>query len=191
MDVRFYALTFWIITFACGFVSFHLSSCLGAFFPILVFPQYWFVPPYLLVCLLSPLLNKIVAKAPLEQLLSLLFVLILSEFLFPVVGRDNFESQLVRFTAFYAIGACLNKYKDGLNYLTKYRWFVFLIPLCIITMICYAVDVIGCPEKYGQFSGTRTPFVILMSIGIFTVFHHFKFKAILLTILQKVLSQYI
>ena len=185
MDVRFYALTIWLITFICGFITFHPSQFVGAIFPVVVFPQYWFVLPYLLVCLLSPLLNKIVSKAPTNQLIALLAVLVLAEFIFPVIGRKYFESQLVRFTAFYVIGACLNKYQDRLTALVKYRWYLLVLSFCSIVLICVLVDVLGYPEKYGQLAGTRTPFVILMSIGIFTVFHHFKFKSSIVNNLAK------
>lgn len=185
MDVRFYAFTIWVVTFISGLNSFHPSQFVGAFLPIVVFPQYWFVLPYLLVCLLSPLLNKIVYKAPSNQLIALFFVLILSEFIYPIFGRTDLESQLVRFTTFYVIGACLNKYKDRLPSLTKYRWYLFTSSFCAIILIILLVDILGIPDKYGQFSGTRTPFVILMSIGIFTVFHNFKFQSSVINNISK------
>lgn len=184
-EVRFYSLAMWLVTLLLGFVSFNYSSLIGAVFPILVLPQYWFVLPYLLICLCSPLFNKIVSSAPRNQLIALLFVLVLSSFIYPALGRSSLESQLVRFSAYYVIGACLNKYKEELDFLVRYRYFILIASFLIIVSICTLTDVLGCPDKYGQFAGTRSPFTIILVIGLFMVFYNLDYKSNFINTISK------
>ena len=51
-DVKFYAFTTWLLVVALGFVKFSITGGVLSLLPI-IYSQYWFVAPFLLVLVLS------------------------------------------------------------------------------------------------------------------------------------------
>lgn len=58
-DVKFYAVTIWLITLILGYIEFSPKALMVALFPIL-YSAYWFIVPYFVVLLLSPWINNII-----------------------------------------------------------------------------------------------------------------------------------
>lgn len=61
IDVKFYSLLMFIIAVILGKQILTIKTGILALFPI-IFSQYWFVIPFLFVCLIGPWLNDIVRK---------------------------------------------------------------------------------------------------------------------------------
>lgn len=59
VDVKFYSILMFFIAVLIGKQTFSLKTVVLAMFPVL-FSQYWFVIPFLFVCLIGPWLNEIV-----------------------------------------------------------------------------------------------------------------------------------
>lgn len=73
LEIFFYSSIIYLLFLITGQIEFSFESLIHNFFPILTL-RYWFITPYFIVYLLSPLINKLIKK--LNQKQHLIFVLI-------------------------------------------------------------------------------------------------------------------
>ena len=136
----------------------------------IIFSQYWFVIPFLCICLLGPWLNDIIRKLDKKTAvafygLQFLFILIL-----PIIGNGAVASNITLFVCYYCIGAGLNIHHSLNDKLGRYKWIMILIGLFSTISICYILDTIRAPQAYNRLIGRFTPFPLITALGLLIVF---------------------
>ena len=136
----------------------------------IIFSQYWFVIPFLCVCLLGPWLNEIICKLDRKSAfafygLQFLFILIL-----PIIGNGAIASNITLFVFYYSIGAGLNIHRSLIDKLGRYKWIMVLIGLFSTISLCYILDTFGAPQSYNRLIGRFTPFPLITALGLLIIF---------------------
>lgn len=105
-DVKFYAFVIWLTVVICKFVPYSIVGCVQAIFSI-IYTQYWFVIPYIIVVLLAPWINLILAQASKKALYYYFGILVAVEIFLPLIKAPTVSSNLGVFILFYSIGNIL------------------------------------------------------------------------------------
>lgn len=119
-DVKFYAFTTWLLVVALGFVKFSITGGVLSLLPI-IYSQYWFVAPFLLVLVLSPCLNKLLLAFTDKQRKWYFALLLAIELVLPLIFAKTVSSNLGAFVLFYSIGAQLRYLPELENKLMRYN----------------------------------------------------------------------
>lgn len=169
IDVKFYSVLMFIVAVLAGKQLFTVKTSILALCPI-IFSQYWFVIPFLCVCLLGPWLNDIIRKLDKKTAvafygLQFLFILIL-----PIIGNSAVASNITLFVFYYCIGAGLNIHQTLIEKLRRYKWMMVLTGLLSVVFICCLLDVVGAPQSYNRLIGRFTPFPLIAALGLLLIF---------------------
>ena len=139
--------------------------------------DYWFVISYILLFVLSPILNAFVESADMKTYLGVLCGFFVFEFIYGwrmnVNGFDSGYST-ISFIGLYLIGRFLNKYPCRITEQKSSLYFFLFVLLCILnTLICILLLKNGRGvQKYFYYT---SPFVILSSISLLLAFSKLEF----------------
>ncbi len=144
MAVLFYSIGYYVI--AC--FIWHIDTVNYLSFRNAVLPsltnlgtEYWFVPCYFAVVLVSPFLNKMLETLEQTQLRKLLLILLLFISIIPTVLQSVswYDGNIALFIFLYFIGAYLKKYPEEFERGRKIKWFFFGIVLwaILIFLVCF------------------------------------------------------
>ena len=152
-------------------------------FPV-IFQQYWFVTEYVLLILLSPMINAFVASATHRQLRLLVGTLMMLSFILPMLVHTRLgDDETLRFITLYLVGACLQT--DALPWLVKHRYLIFIISFAALPGSVILINLLGnhfqSPTLLAhalEFVGDTSPFAViaaaaLLAIGVHGKPHYF------------------
>ena len=139
--------------------------------------RYWFVPPYVALMVISPLLNKGLNSVSKKNLTIILAILTLL-FILPIKSPSGmYGKNAFIFVYIYCLGFYLRNHFDNKQSAIKY----FALFLLSVAMIF--VETIGL-AKIGHFEGTRTlsysydnVFIISSAVFLFLTFSKLNFKS--------------
>ncbi|WDF82428.1 acyltransferase [Lacticaseibacillus pabuli] len=143
-------------------------------FPVM-FQQYWFVTSYVLLILLSPMLNAFVASATHGQLRWMVGTLLMISFILPMLVHTRLgDDETLRFVTLYLVGACLQT--DALPWLVKHRYFVFGLNFAALPGSVILVNLIGNQLQSPQilshaleFVGDTSPFAVIAAAALLAI----------------------
>lgn len=102
-DVKFYAFSVWLVVVCLGLIDFSFKGVYLSLLPI-IYSQYWFATPFLLVLVLSPWINKMLSDLSNKQKYWYFGLLFAIELIFPLAGARSLASNLGVFVLFYSVG---------------------------------------------------------------------------------------
>ena len=154
-------------------VRFSIKTCIKQSFPILTY-EYWFIVMYILLLLISPLLNIIINNIKQEEYKTLIKLALFVFSIIPSINifGDEFGTNsgysLIWFVVLYFIGAYLKIY--GLKKRKYLKWYCSIsIGLFIIKYIC---DMVGLKKSFVKAIPNllikyNSIFIIIASICLF------------------------
>lgn len=205
-QVWFYRIFIMLLLVAIGWISLpHGSDLLNTISPIDY--NYWYICCYLILYLISPILNKVIdncSEKELRNIIILLFIIfsVLSTFTVDKFPNANTGRSLSTFILLYFIGGYLNHYPIGDSYILKKMsnsakrvLYLFLFLICatisLLSMVSYndfiSFGTLG--KKIGGILGFihisyASPIVILQSVFYLLFFGTFKFKSKIVNIIS-------
>lgn len=195
----FYKVVIMLILIGFGIISPDIISIIQTFLPI-DFGIYWFISSYLILYLISPILNKVIdnsTKKDLQKIIIILFIVVslLSTFTKDVFFNTITGRSLSTFILLYFIGAYIRLYPTNISYFmkpftleAKRIIYIILFLFCVIfsTFCWLGYDYLG---QFGSLSreistilgythiSYASPIVILQSIFYFLIFSTLSFKS--------------
>lgn len=174
-QVYFYSIVLFLICWALGFTEPSNIFRIGSRF-VFPFLNWWFVTSYMLLYLVSPLLNKTFEKLPSWGTILLIGGLYFISLVF------DFR-MIFLFSVLYLIGRLLHRNHElllNVNYRVGYC-FAYLFFIIVITMIVYHYYDSGLKDNAAlQFilfgESYYNPFVILQAVALFLFVTSFKFN---------------
>ena len=154
-----------------GFVPFNNTTIKNLLNP---FGLYWFLLAYLLIALLSPILNLVIKKITKKQSISLFIIIILFFVLYPNIddGVTNINSgySLIWGLSLYIIGGLINKFKV-MNKKGILLYFIFAIINSITIYLLFKGNRFDLAWKQYSYNNIL---VFLQSISLFIGFNSLK-----------------
>lgn len=175
-----YTMGIFILNVFIGIVEINFKLLIQSMFPI-IFSLYWFMTAYVLLYMFSPFLNEFIKKVKKEQLLKLIFVLVLVRIIIPTITTSELGlSNLSWFITLYLISAYLKKnitFFD--NKKTNRKIFIFnltfiILSIIVITFFSNKVPILKGHENY--FSMMNKIPLVLCSISLFSIFKSIEIK---------------
>ena len=185
LDVWFYKVFFLIIVLIFGLRELSKLDILLNLSPI-NHKEYWFMNCYLILYLLSPILNKIISKSErkeLKQIVILLFIIcsILSTISNQIVFNNEYGYSVSNFILLYFIGAYISKYNIKLKTKEILKYIVLLVSINVL--LNYIGNYLLYKNSLFNYIGTiitsssfvyDNPIVIIQSVLYFLLFSNFK-----------------
>lgn len=176
IDVKFYSLLMFIIAVILGKQILTIKTGILALFPI-IFSQYWFVIPFLFVCLIGPWLNDIVRKLDTKGIVYFYGLQFIAILLLPIIGNASVASNITLFIFYYSIGAGLSIHNEKFRFIELNKYTLALIGFFSAIFLCYTIDYIGNPLIYNRLIGRFSPFPLLTALGLLYIFLKFDFSS--------------
>lgn len=181
VNTKFYALVGWLLLIVLGFCNFSTRGLVRSLLPI-IYGAYWFVLPFIVVCLLSPWINNIIRDSDKTVLRCYFGLMFLIEMILPMVKAPTVSSNVGLFVLVYSIGAIIRKEKGLFDILHKNRYNLLLLSYGIGILYIISTDFIA--EAYsinpeiskvliGRFSFLPT----LSALSLFAIFNHFDIQS--------------
>lgn len=142
----------------------------------------WFIQPYISLCLLSPLINKMIEGNSRKDFTIALSLLAIFVFIFGWIGDYMVAKQgktVVCFIFLYVIGRFLKSESDFIKNIPKIRGKI-LMSILFIALIIYGGKLSGVAllEKIsGSFFAYNSPGLILLSVLILLLFSTFSIQS--------------
>lgn len=179
-DVKFYAVTIWLITLILGYIEFSPKALMVALFPIL-YSAYWFIVPYLVVLLLSPWINNIIKTESKQMLIGYFVILGSIEIIFPMLKANTISSNFGLFCFVYSVGAWLRlngKYAKEIERRSGLLFVFSLSLLFVFLLISDYIESIGIVNfSLAKKIDPRFSFVpLICALGLFFFFYRLKFQ---------------
>ena len=109
-DVKVYAFIIWGAVVMLGLVPFTVMGGLKSILSIM-YPNYWFVLPYLAVFMLSPWINLVLHQSSNKALMCYFGIMIAIEMLLPLMKAPTISSNVGLFVLLYSLGFLLRTKK--------------------------------------------------------------------------------
>lgn len=173
MQVLFYSLVIYIIFLLFNNAEFSIKSLLTNCFPV-IFKNYWFATTYIILCILSPFLNKMIKSLDKKDLRLLIIIIFIIESIIPTMLLQNFNiNEIIDFVLLYMIAAYIKFYpKDiALNKNLKEKK-LLVISIFILLTLVLSLDLFA-PQfsAYYIFLFHRnSPIIIVIAFCIFVLF---------------------
>lgn len=176
IDVKFYSLLMFIIAVILGKQILTIKTGILALFPI-IFSQYWFVIPFLFVCLIGPWLNDIVRKLDTKGVIYFYGLQFIAILLLPIIGNASVASNITLFIFYYSIGAGLSIHNGKFRFIERNKYTLALMGFLSAIFLCYAIDYIGNPLIFNRLIGRFSPIPLLTALGLLYIFLKFDFSS--------------
>lgn len=207
----FYRILALIIFFLLGLGSLTTVEIISNAFVLPLDHEHWFIHCYILLYLLSPLLNKFIERVNHKELKATVILLFIVNCILPYLTNQrffttNFGFSLYHFITLYFIGAYMRKYpiKDSYHFknmsIKSFRWFnVFLFLGCAFFTLTityfgrYITDISHGSGSFlyyvGQwlqsvFGNYDFPFIVIQSCCYFLFFSTLQFKSKIINFLS-------
>lgn len=188
-DVKFYAFSIWLIVVSFGLIDFNVSGGVLSLLPI-IYSQYWFVAPFLVILLLSPWINKILAEMSSNQKKWYFGLLFVVELILPLGYARGLASNIGVFVLFYSVGVQLRYSQDLKQKLMKYDKILvvggFLLAISSLLLLDMLVPLIGLPQSLIMHFIERFSILpIISALGLLLLFEGMKFQSAIINKLAK------
>lgn len=179
IQVLFYSLLIQILGIILTDNIYSLRSFWGVF---IVGKQYWFVVSYLLLYIVSPVLNVFVNTVDKKTFGLFLFAYFFFEIIYGWVSCvENFGSgySALSFCGLYLMARYLRLYCDKINNEKYFFLFLYLLFAILSTFIVFLSLWCGVENKawLDKFISYISPFVVLSSFSLFLLFKNFNIKS--------------
>lgn len=191
-----YIIVFWRFVLSLFFINF--DSLSGIQFLLMLIPGYqdWFSATYLLLVIISPVVNKYIDNTSLRNLISYLLIFLLIE---TIMGwglsiwteyKDGYST--LHFIFLYILGNSIFKlYNQG--YINKYKTSYLIISylsIVVIELIGLLLGLLYLPESLSnalirRIIAYNSPFTIAMACIVLIIFLKFEFKSNIINSLSK------
>ena len=159
--------------------------------------EYWFMNCYLILYLISPILNKIISnsdKNEMKKIILIIFIIvsILSTVSNQLIFNNEYGYSVSNFILLYFIGAYINKYNINLNTKDIIKYLLLLIGINVL--LNYIGSYLLNKNSLSNYFGTiitsssfvyDNPIVIIQSILYFLIFKNLKIKNKYINIISK------
>ena len=182
------------------------QDILRTFLP-LDYGVYWFIGNYIVLYIVSPILNKVIANSSKKELRNYIFILMLVTCFFSLVTQDTFYNNnlgrsLFTFVLLYFLGAYFKKYKVENSYFMKpftktARRTIYLVTLFLCSILgtmCFKVsEGLSQLNSIGQEMGIilnqlaesyASPIILLQTICYFLLFSTFSFRSKIVNVIS-------
>lgn len=171
-----------LISYAVGIASVSIVNLIKALLGALIY-QYWFISSYLVILLLSPILNIIVS---LENTMYFKIIMLMllwgGYFVTFLIGYELFGRTVCGIFTYLLI-AYYNKHPDEKNTFEKYRILGAILTVSFVILYEFAISYAGTVLHYqrlldltGRLENTESPFMMLGGIFIFYCFKNLQIK---------------
>ena len=175
VQVWFYSILFLVIGIGIGYKC-SLKQVINSLFPIIT-EEYWFVSTYIVMILISPILNIFIKNTSQEMLKNMISVMLTLWFIIPtfLLFRFNLNgNRLCTFMCLYFCGAYMHKYPQNIFSNKELRKTTIIVS---IILLYSSTIVIGWLEKYvslavgngGVLFNMNSILVLGISIGLFAI----------------------
>ncbi len=177
LQVFFFSVSIYIVLVALGLVPFSLQGTIKALFPIL-FNQYWFATTYVVFCLLSPFLNRLLNGFTQKQYLIFLGIMLLVWSVLPTFGAGHMGSnEMCQFLLFYSIGAFVRKYPE-LPFSIKNRYWIVIISAALLLLSTVTLNLLAIKipalNRGTYFYSRHSVLIIALAYGLLLIFTNLK-----------------
>lgn len=196
IDTKFHSLWVWIVVLLIGIYDFSIGGIVRSLLPI-VYKQYWFILPFIVVCAIAPWINRILKESSPEILKWYFASLIVVEMLLPLIGATTVSSNVGLFILVYSIGAMLKKESVFFNYVNRNKYLLIFIGYGLGYFSIMILDIIvhryGIDPSFSQVLINRFSFLpTIAALGLFVLFLSCNFYSGIVNYLsQGVLSVYL
>ena len=174
LQVWFWSVVLFLVSWLGFGYSYSLKGYLQVFFPM-VFQEYWFFTAYIVLALLSPVINLLFRALNRRQLEKLLLLLLVLWCVVPTFTLQNlFGDTLAQMVMFYLMGGYFRLYPENFLQNRKVRWAMVLVPLLLLMTSTVAIELLS--ARINLFAGkgrlfySRTSvFVVACAVGLFSV----------------------
>ena len=197
----FYKAGILLLFLACGWLITNpptTTEILRTILP-LDYGLYWFIGNYIVLYLISPILNIVINNTTKQQLRNVIIILLVIVSGLSLVTVDSFYNNnygrsLSTFILLYFVGAYLRNYPIDQSYFMKpftitakrTVWFLTMIVCAVIGTMCCCVsqqiiDLGSVSQEIGHildylFSSYSSPYVLLQTLCYFMLFAYFTFN---------------
>lgn len=177
----FYGLTIYLLLIIFKQQAFDVKTLLICFVPT-VTGQWWFLTAYILVYVLSPLVNLVISKMNIKLLSTLDILVILGCITLVIVGHSSTIVTITDCFAMYILGSILKI----TNYSPSKK--TCFITMCIITIIVYLCIILVAnrkgfaiiPSIMDKLLYRTSPFSVLIATYSFLLFLNMNFKSVII-----------
>lgn len=174
LQVWFWSVVLFLVSWLGFGYSYSMKGYLQVFFPT-VFQEYWFFAAYIVLALLTPVINLVFQNLERRQLERLLVLLLVLWSVIPTFTLQNmFGDTLAQMILFYLIGGYFRLYPNNFLRNQKLRWAMVIIPLVLLLLSTAAIDFLGTKisllEGKGRIFYSRiSVFIVCCAVGMFAV----------------------
>ncbi len=174
-QVYFWTFVVYFALLISGCISFDMKG-LVLHLNALLF-EYWFIPSYLLLYLVSPILNKFVESTSRTELRNFIIVYYVVQTYWALFAQAPFGwgYDMTSFIGLYLIGRYIRNYKIGINYKTKHLLCLLMCLYLVNTLLSMGeVFVHGSTIRVSQYN---SPLVIMEAVIIFLLFERINIES--------------
>lgn len=178
LQVFFYSCTIYFVFAALKIIPFSIFGTISEILPI-SFSQYWFATTYVVFCIFTPYINRMLNNFSRKQYIVFLSVLLLVWSILPMLTNYNLGSnELCQFLIFYSLGAFARRYPN-ISILKKNRyWIAFISAFLLIlsNLILNLFPILNIYELDNYFYHRHSILVIALSYGLLLIFTNINIK---------------
>lgn len=146
------------------------------------FGLYWFASCYVLIYIFAPFFRKIIENISKKNFKILLTVMIIIwGILSNIPGTKTFFNEFIWLTVIYFIAAYIKKYDFNILKNDKMRVIGIIVVVAMMNAIMVILELLSTrilvlSEKIYYFNNLKSPFILILTILIFTIFKNLNVK---------------
>lgn len=165
LQVFFYSSIIYLIFLASGEITFDVKYFIANFLPTL-FNRYWFMTCYVILYIVSPLINKFIKSKSQYEHLAIILILVAIQSMLMQIG-EQFVTNFCWFITLYIISAYLKRFE-----LPKiFNNFVFNL---ILFVVSYGIIIIASVFLNINLWGISNIYCLISSLSLFNMFKSIK-----------------
>lgn len=142
LQVLFYSVSIYLILAVLNVIPFTVKDTIKSVLPILL-KLYWFATVYVILCVLTPFLNKLLNGLTKNQYIAFLGVILFIWSVIPTFTTINmYSNEIIQFVMLYSIGAFVRKYPD-ISFAKKYRYWITFVSAFLLVMSTVAFNLLA------------------------------------------------
>lgn len=181
-QVFFFIFFLYVLMYLTGRIDFSVKELLKRI--NCLYSAYWFIPAYLGLYFLAPVLNAFVEKLSAKELFYFLSIFYFIQFYYQLFNDSNFNSgySILSFCGLYLIG----RYLHNIN-LASLKQSKLILVAILLTVIIAILPILAQIYLHKDHMGIKTgfifgfiynnPFVLLQSVCIFVIFAKMTFQS--------------
>ena len=166
-----------IIFIFCSLFGYQYSfeNILEVFFPV-VFREYWFITAYIVLVLISPILNIFIKNVSKTSFKAILLVMVCMWIIIPtftIFQTNLYGDVLPQFMLIYLVGAYFRKYPNNILEIKRIRFLMLVSSVILLYLSTLIIELAGkiipfAQEKGGIMFAKNSILIVSIAIAIFT-----------------------